>query len=225
MKNKKIILVVMISLLAVHFLIYGCGTRTKTKTETQTEISAKETAKAQDSTFQSETFIESTFEQKQRELQKEFKESNNSEDIETTTTEVVEIESKEPIYMELENGRFLNINNGKITKTKTTTTGKRKTNQTISANERIAEKSQSKIDSSNQIIIAKKAGIETAKEYIYTQKTDTKEKVSKGWQLGFWGWFWIVALLLTVGVLVYSYYKYGNLLSWFFLIFKRKKQN
>jgi hypothetical protein len=185
-------------MLAAHFLIFGCGTRTKTKTETQTEISVKETAKAEDSTFQSETFIASKFEERQKELEREFREINNSENLETTITEVVEIESKEPIFMELENGRFLNINNGRITKTKTTTTGKKKTNQTIKSNEIIAERTQSKIDSSNQIIIATKAGIETAKEYLETQKTDTKEKVTEGWQPGFWFWFWIFLILLIL---------------------------
>lgn len=205
--------------MVAHFLVFGCGTKTKTKTQSESEVKAKETAKVEDSTVHAETFIASKLEEKQKELENDFRKENNSEDLEVTVTEVVEIESKEPIYMELNDGRFLNINNGRITKTKTTTTGKRKKNEIINFNEKIAEKSQSKIDSSNQIIIAKKAGIESAKEYLETQKSNNKEKVQEGWQPGFWFWFWIVLLVILIILFIYFYRKYGSPIGWFKLLF------
>ena len=198
MKNKRVILVIMISLLTAHFVLFGCGTKTKSSKENQTKETAMEQFKAIDSTNKAETFLSSTQEQKQKELEKEFKQINSSDETETTITETVEIDAVDTIYFRFPNGTYLKASNGKVVHSKTTTTGRKKNNQFKKQNEKIAERSQSKIDSSNQIIISKRAGIESAKEYLKSQKQTETEKEKTGWQPGFWFWFWIGLILLLI---------------------------
>jgi len=218
MKNKRVILLIMISLLAAHFLLFGCGTKTKSTKENETKETAIEQYKAIDSTNKAETFLSSTQEQKQKELEKEFKEINNSDELETTVTETIEIDAVDTIYFKLPNGKYLKASNGKVVHTKTTTTGRKKNNQFIKQNEKIAERTQSKIDSSNQIIISKRAGIESAKEYIKSQKQTETEKEKTGWQPGFWFWFWMVLLVILIILFIYFYRKYGSPIGWFSLL-------
>jgi len=199
MKSKKIILVVMISLLAAHFLIYGCGTRTKTKTETQTEISAKEIAKEQDSIATSEEVILSKVEEKMKELEQKFRESQKNDETETTLVKKQEIEFDGPAWVEVGNqGKKININNGRIVTSETITKARKQSEKTTEIDSKRIESEKKKTDST-AIANAIKTGIkEGIKELTSVKKSSEKNVVQKGGQPGFWFWFWIVLILLIL---------------------------
>ncbi len=210
MKTTKFKIIAYWFALLLILLAFSCGTKTKQKTELETEKKGREEFRQFDSVQKTEEFLYSKTEEQQRELELQFRQENNTEEEEKTVTEVVEIDAVDTIYFPISDGRYVKASNGRITHTKTTTTGKKKSNETKDENLKISEKNQKKIDSLNNEIISRQAGIQAAKEYIETKRIDTKKTEVKGWKPGFWFWlkFGTISLLLLLLLLVYFFRKW-----------------
>ncbi len=212
---KKIII-----LLFALFLFVDCGTKTKTQTETKTEIEAKETAKSQDSLATMEKIILSKVDEKMKELEEKFRQTEQEEETKKTT-----ITTKETIFDNDEwqdlpkSGKTVHKPSGRLLETKTVIEEKRKAQKETDMNIKLVEKEKIKKDST-AIATAIKTGIkEGMKELSVNEKTKNKEVVQKGWQPGFWFYFWIFIILVLIALFIYLYRKFGTPMGWFGLLF------
>lgn len=202
----KKVLIIIFSLIT----ILSCGPKTKTQTENQSQISAQEIAQ-QEKIKQAETKrLDSIRVILKEELIKEFNqkynESSSEENTRKTTTEVTET-LKNPLegFRPVGNGDiYINDSNGQLLERKTKTIIEerfKKEQQKEIETKRIEQEKKIKdsiarneyIDSTVEKVVEKHMS-----QYEKKDKGKVKVAEQKGFQLGFWGWFWIITIILII---------------------------
>ncbi len=192
----------MISLLAAHFLLFGCGTKTKSSTETEN----KEKVVQESEEIKKQRSIDSIKVSLEEEFRKKYAENNsektNTEATKTTTTEVTEtIKSPTADFRHVPGtDLFLNEKNGKIIERRTKTIIEERFNQEQLKKRQIEFEETEKRKKDSIAFVEKIEEIiqNHILQYDKKQKKIEESKEKKGIQLGFWFWFWVGLILLLI---------------------------
>ena len=215
--------------MVLHFIVFGCGTRTKNKSQETTEVKSDETAKIEEN----KKYFDSIKTVLLEEARREFSEISKENEKEEATKKTI-IESKETIFDDYRpvgnTGKSIQDRTGRIIETRTI----------IQENSKLEKQKEIEIKKVEQERKTKDClaviKINETKLSLLEKKLDAridkleKQKIQEGFKIGFWGWFWIVLIALVIIAIIYSYLKYGTpfgffggVFSWFIGIFRRKK--
>jgi hypothetical protein len=220
----------MITILIVHFLVFGCGTKTKNKSQESTEIKSDEKAKLEENKKYFDSIKTVLLEEAKREFSQISKENEKEEATKKTI-----IESKETIFDDYRpvgnTGKSIQDRTGRIIETRTII----QENSKLEKQKEIEIKKVEQERKTKDCLAVIKIG--ESKLILFEKKVDSrldkieKQLEKKGFTLGFWDWFWIVLIALVIITIIYSYFKYGTpfgffsgVFSWFIGIFKKKKE-
>lgn len=201
MKNKRIVYIIMLTLIGLHFF-FGCGTKTKSSTETENKekvVQESEEIKKQRSIDSIKVSLEEEFRKKYAETNSE---KTNTEATKTTTTEVTEtIKSPTADFRHVPGtDLFLNDKNGKIIERRTKTIIEERFNQEQLKKRQIEFEETEKRKKDSIAFVEKIEEIiqNHILQYDKKQKRIEESKEKKGVQLGFWFWFWVGLILLLI---------------------------
>lgn len=187
----------MIALLVMHFLFFGCGTKTKNKTQESTEIKSDEKSKLEENKKYFDSVKTVLLEEAKREFSEIAKENSKEEATKKTI-----IESKETVfddYRQVPNtGKSIQDRTGRIIETRTIIEEKFKLEKQKEVEIKKVEQERRTKDC---LAVLR---INESKLSLLEKKLDAridkleKKKVQEGFSLGFWGWFWIILILLIL---------------------------
>lgn len=234
MKSKIKIYVLMLAILAVHFLLFSCGTKTKSSNETE----AKEKTLTESEITKKTKELDSLKVVLEEEFRKKYSDTNSTasktEATRTTTTEVTETVQpansslKNPAdYRPAPNDKFINDRRGEIITRHTKTIIEEKFNEEMLRQQEIKYEEEEK---------RKKDSIATFEKVseIIDKKLELKDKKDierinnlkkEGWKPSLWFVIGIILFVLALVLSLISYAKYSNPFSWIFAIFKRFKRD
>jgi hypothetical protein len=213
----------MITILIVHFLFYGCGTKTKNKSQETTEVKSDETAKLEENKKYFDSIKTVLLEEAKREFSQISKENEKEEATKKTI-----IESKETIFDDYRpvgnTGKSIQDRTGRIIETRTI----------IQENSKLEKQKEIEIKKVEQERKTKDClaviKINESKLSLLEKKLDAridkleKEKVQEGFKIGFWGWFWIILIILLI-IAFFVFRKWFLIqFPWLGFIFRKKKE-
>jgi predicted RND superfamily exporter protein len=221
MKTKRIYFL-MICILVAHFLIYGCGTKTKNKSQESTEIKSDEKTKLEENKKYFDSIKTVLLEEAKREFSQISKENEKEEATKKTI-----IESKETVFDDYRpvgnTGKSIQDRTGRIIETRTI----------IQENSKLEKQKEVEIKKVEQERKTKDClaviKINETKLSILEKKLDSridkleKQKVQEGFKIGFWGWFWII--IIAIILILYFFCRKWLLIQfpWLAIIFRRKR--
>lgn len=232
MKSKNKIYLLMLVLLALHFFVLSCGTKTKSSNETEVKEKTLSEAEIMQKTKQLDSIKVALEEEFRRKYNDTNSTETKTEATRTTTTEITEtIQPANPSlknpadYRELRNGNFINDAKGEIIT--------RTTKQVIEErfNEEMLRQQEIKIEEEEK---KKKDSIATFEKIneIIDKKIELKDKKDiqrinnlkkEGWKPSLWQIIGFTLFIIVLLISLFSYFKYSNPFSWIFAIFKRFK--
>lgn len=224
----------MACIIAIHFLLFSCGTKTKSSNETE----IKEKTISQAEIIQKTKQLDSLKVALEEEFRKKYSDTNSTasktEATRTTTTEITETATpsnpvlKNPAdYTPIVQDKFINYSNGEIITRHTKVVIEEKFNEEMLRQQEIKyeEEEKRKKDSIATFekineILDKKLELKDKKDL---QRIENLKK--DGWKPSLWFVIGIVLFALALVISIISYAKYSNPFSWIFMIFKRFKKN